>query len=227
MANKYIIQQGGATYDPTDYEGKYNEVVAKLDELFADITEETTTQTNMYGTQYKVQFRKNELLPKLSPMQVTAKLNECLRSYRPLSLAEVHNFTPDDLQNAFVWFMRLTSYINQYLTFVTDKQMFCAFLGTTVAVYNDLLAEPAYGEILGGVEDYLISLNFTASQSGLTDTKMTMAKLQTNSQGHGLTKQIDSIPNVTINVLNKGKIDENLAKFKALAGGVNNGGKKK
>lgn len=226
MGKHYIID-GDNIIEPTDYEGKYNEVVAKLDELFADITEETTTQTNMYGTPYKVQFRKNELLPKLSPMQVTAKLNECLRLYRPLSLAEVHTFSADDLQNAFVWFMRLTSYINQYLTFVTDKQMFCAFLGTTVAVYNDLLGEPAYAEVLGGVEDYLISLNFTASQSGLTDSKMTMAKLQTNSQGHGLTKQMDSLPNVTINLLDKGKVNERLAKFKALTGGGNNGGKKK
>lgn len=226
MGKHYIID-GDNIIEPTDYEGKYNEVVAKLDELFGDLTQENTTQTNVYGTQFKVQFRKNEIMPKLSPMQVSTKLNECLRLYRPLSLAEVRQLAPDNLQNAFVWFMKLTSYINQYLTFVTDKQMFCAFLGTTVAVYNDLLAEPAYGEILGGVEDYLISLNFTASQSGLTDTKMTMAKLQTNSQGHGLTKQIDSIPNVTINVLNKGKIDESLAKFKALTRGGNNGGKKK
>ena len=223
MGQKYIIE-GSNVVDPTDYEGKYNEVVKKLDELFGDLTQENTTQTNMYGTQYKVQFRKNEIMPLLSPMQVTTKLNECLRYYRPLSLAEVHDMSPDDLQNAFVWFMKLTSYINQYLTFVTDKQLFCAFVGTTVVVYNDLLKEPSYCEVLGGVEDYIVSLNYTASQSGLTDTKTTMAKLQTNTQGHGLTKQMDSLPNVTINMLDKGKISDSYAKYLALTGG--NGNKK-
>lgn len=218
MATTYIIDNGKVV-EPTDYEGKYNEVVASLESLFGELTQENTTQTNAYGNQYKMQFRKNEIMPLLSPMQVSTKLNESLRVYRPLSYAEVRAMTPDDLQNAFVWFMKLTSYINQYLTFVTDKQMFCAFVGTTVQVYNDLLQEPSYGEILSGVEDYLISLNFTASQSGLTDSRMTMAKLQTNAQGHGLTKQIDSIPNLTINMLDKGKISESLAKFNALTGG--------
>lgn len=218
MAKNYIIDNGNVI-EPTDYEGKYHEVVENLEELFGELTQENTTQTNTYGNQYKMQYRKNEIMPILTPMQVSTKLNESLRLYRPLSYAEVQRMTPDDLQNAFVWFMRLTSYINQYLTYVTDKQLFCAFVGTTVQVYNDLLQEPAFCEILNGVEDYLVSLNFTASQSGLTDRATTMAKLQTNAQGHGLTKQIDSVQNVTINMLDKGKVNESLAKFNALLGG--------
>lgn len=218
--SRQIFIEDDTIIDPTDYKSKYEQVIEILNaELFNGLTEENTKEVNIItGTSKKIKASKNDVLPVLSPLHVSTRLNECLRVYRPLTLTEAKLLTQQDLLNALKYFMKLNSEINKFIAFIPDKPLFSIFCGFTTQVYNELMQDSVLSDILISADEYIISLNTTASQANLVDAKTTAFKLQANSIGHGVTRQVEQLTVVQNNYLDKKAVTEKLSRFQAMIG---------
>lgn len=219
MSKELILEKDGRIVNSTDWKSKAEDVIAKLDtELFNEIYDD-----DLYDYKYdkdgnltsktKRRLKKGEMLPTISPAQVTAKLNRYLRVYRPMSLDEAMTLADTDYLEAYGYYLDVISHINKYVTFLGDKQSFSAFCNINTSVYNDLLAESGYSQVFSSIEDGFVQSNFAVAEAGLVDGRTTIAKLQTKNAGHNLVKNPESITLVQNNHINTSQIDDMYAKF--------------
>lgn len=195
---------------PTDYEQKVKDIIKKLEEhLFYKLNKEEVNVEEENGVDKKKnnKYYKNQILPDLTPLQVNAKLNELLRIYRPMNMAEAKALNDENYLEALHYYMILMSYINQYIGIVPSKQTFCAFANITTSVYNELLQDPNFNQVFNSIEDYLIDANFTSSQAGLVDNKTTISKLQMKDAGHNLIQSPEAITFVNNNKIDKQQVN--------------------
>ena len=214
-----IILDGENIINSTDWESKSKDIIKKLDkELFNEIEDE-----DLYDYKYdkdgnltsktKRRLKKGEMIPTISPAQVTAKLNRYLRVYRPMTLDEAMTLADTDYLEAYGYYLDVISHINKYVTFLGDKQSFSAFCNINTSVYNDLLAEPNYSQVFSSIEDGFVQSNFAVAEAGLIDGRTTIAKLQTKNAGHNLVKNPESITFVQNNHINTSQIDDMYATY--------------
>ena len=203
---KELIFDGEVLINATDWKAKSEHIIAKLDEeLFNNVNKWDTYDMRydkdgnlLSKTKHKV--KKGELMPTISPAQVTTKLNRYLRIYRPMTLEDAMSLEDTDYLEAYGYYLDIISHINIYCTFLGDKQTFSGFCNISTDVYNELLHEPRYTQVFSSIEDGFVQSNFVVAEAGLVDSKTTIAKLQTKNAGHNLIKN----PEVTaINVTNK------------------------
>lgn len=214
-----IILDGDKIINATDWKAKSEDVIAKLN---ADLFD-TIYDDDLYDYKYdkdgnltsktKRRLKKGEMLPTISPAQVTAKLNRYLRVYRPMTLDEAMTLADTDYLEAYGYYLDVISHINKYVTFLGDKQSFSAFCNINTSVYNDLLAEPGYSQVFSSIEDGFVQSNFAVAEAGLVDGRTTIAKLQTKNAGHNLVKNPESITFVQNNHINTSQIDDMYAKY--------------
>lgn len=203
---KELIFDGETLINATDWKAKSEHIIAKLDEeLFDNVNEWDTFDTRydkegnlLSKTKHKV--KRGEVMPVISPAQVSTKLNRYLRIYRPMTLDEAMSLEDTEYLEAYGYYLDIISHINIFCTFLGDKQSFSAFVTLTTSVYNELLAHPKYSQVFASIEDGFVHTNFTVAEAGLVDGRTTIAKLTTKDAGHNLVKN----PEVTtINVTNK------------------------
>lgn len=216
---KEIIFDGDTMIKPTDWEAKSKDIIAKLDnDLFNNIDED-----ELYDFKYskdgditskaKRRLGRGEIMPTISPAQVTAKLNRYLRVYRPMTFNEAIALEDTDYLEAYGYYLDIISHINQFVTFLPDKQSFSSFCNITVSVYNDLLAHQNYAQVFMSIEDGFVQSNFAIAEAGLIDGKTTVAKLQIKDAGHNLVKNPESLSIVQHNTINTSAIDDMYAKY--------------
>lgn len=214
--SKKLYLRTDDSIDPMDYKAKLEHIVNVLEiEIFANALEtsdklEALTQTEedekpMPRKAFK--YSKNEIMPVLTPMQVNAKLNELLRVYKPMNLEQAKKIPDDKFLDALIWYMQLITHINKYLAFLPSKQTFCSFANITSSIYNDLLQDVNYSAVFNSIEDYLVDANFTSSQAGIVDGKVTIAKLQTKDAGHNLIKSPESLVINNYNEIDKQQVN--------------------
>lgn len=214
MSKKIYIEYDDSI-DPMDYKAKLEYIIDVLEkEVFinaietSDKLEDLVNEENEKPQPRKAfKYSKNEIMPTLTPMQVNAKLNELLRIYKPLSLEEAKKVGDINFLGALKWYMHLISHINVYLAFLPSKQTFCSFANITTYVYNELLQDVNFSQVFNSIEDYLIDANFTSSQAGIVDGKVTIAKLQTKDSGHNLIKSPESIVVNNYNNIDKQQVN--------------------
>lgn len=218
MTRTIEIDENGNVIDPMGYAEKLEGIEKQLtDSIFYKITPESTmevsTDTNGNAKVKKATFKKNEILPLLTTAQVNSKLNELLRVYRPLSLDDAKMMKDTDFLEALKYYMKLISWINNYLVYTPSKQTFCAFANITTAIYNELLADTNFQQVFSSIEDYLIDSNFTNAQAGIVDNKTTVIKLQTKEAGHNLVKNPEALTFNNFNLIDTQKVDQRLERF--------------
>lgn len=218
MSKKLYVEYDDSI-DPMDYKAKLAYIVDILEkEVFInaietsdkleDLAKELSDDGNEKIAPRKAfKYSKNEIMPTLTPMQVNAKLNELLRIYKPLNLEEAKKVGDINFLVALKWYMHLISHINVYLAFLPSKQTFCSFANITTYVYNELLQDVNFSQVFNSIEDYLIDANFTSSQAGIVDGKVTIAKLQTKDSGHNLIKSPESIVVNNYNNIDKQQVN--------------------
>lgn len=199
-----VIDKDGEMIKPTDWAKKSEDIIKKLDEtLFSELTKE-----NSYDIKYdrngneirtKKQIKKNQVMPDISPAQVSTKLNRLLRMYRPMTLTEAKALDDTDYLEAYGYFLDIVSHINEYCTYVGSKQDFSAFCNINTDTYNELLNDPNYTQVFASIEDGFVQSNFSVAQAGLVDTRTTITKLQTKDAGHNLMRNVE---NITYNISN-------------------------
>lgn len=232
--SKLILTDYDNSIDPMDYKAKVKYIVDVLEmEIFANAVEtsdklEALTQSEedekpMPRKAFK--YSKNEIMPVLTPMQVNAKLNELLRIYKPMNLEQAKKVKDTEFLMALRWYMQLISHINTYLAFLPSKQTFCSFANITSSIYNDLLQDVNFSQVFNSIEDYLVDANFTSSQAGIVDSKVTIAKLQTKDAGHNLIKSPESITINNYNTVDKQQVNVQLERFNSMTQ-IENKGKK-
>lgn len=228
---KEIIMDGDKVINATDWKAKSEDIIAKLnEELFDGIYEE-----DLYDYRYnkdgelmsktKRHLKKGEMKPIISPAQVTAKLNRYLRIYRPMTKEEAMTLTDTDFLEAYGYYCDIICHINEFVTFIGDKQSFSAFCNISTATYNELLAEPKYAQVFSSIEDGFVQSNFAVAEAGLVDGRTTVAKLQTKDAGHSLKKTDETVVYNVTNKINTSHIEELYNKF-AGQKQIGNGGKK-
>lgn len=206
--------------DPCDWESKSNYIIEQLNNtVFAGINEITSKHiiTTKSGATYESQKRvnKDDIMPMITSMQVTSRLNRLLRIYRPMTLSEALELNDTEYLKAFGYYCDIISHINTFLVYVPDKQTFSAFVNITTDTYNELMTNIHYSQVFSSIEDSFIQSNYTASQTGLVDNKTTISKLQTKNAGHNLVQNEDN--SVTVNIaqqLDVNAIEEKLKAWK-------------
>ena len=134
------------------------------------------------------------------------KIPKCLLSYFSL-IHELKKRTIRKFLFALKLYMHLISHINVYLAFLPSKQTFCSFANITSSIYNDLLQDVNYSAVFNSIVDYLVDANFTSSQAGIVDGKVTIAKLQTKDAGHNLIKSPESLVINNYNEIDKQQVN--------------------
>lgn len=243
---KEIIIDDGNVVNSTDWENKYKEVINFLNEkVFFELNKISNEkqQSNKKSNWKKINadeyrnmledeyynnseeqqssqikgFKKNDIMPLLTPMQVTSALNRILRKYRPMNLDEAKRLEDIEYLDAFGYYCDVISYINKYLVYLPDKQTFCAFVNITTDVYNEMLGNPNYSSVFNSFEDSFIQSNFSSAQAGIVDGKTTVAKLQTKNAGHNLIKNPDSVTFNITQKIDKQKVNQMLGKYESIA----------
>lgn len=205
--SKEVVIEGERLVNATDYKAKSEAIIAELHEqLFKDFTQENTTNEIMdkYGNlmQYKKKYSKNDIMPIIQPIKVTMLFNKLLRKYKPMTESEAKTVEPEEYLEAFGYYSDIIAYINDYINFMPSKQTFSAFVNITSSTYNKLLTETRYAQVFGSIEDSMVDTNYYASQTGMVDSKTTLAKLETKDAGHNLVKSPDAVvfaPKVSFN----------------------------
>lgn len=216
---KTIILDGDEIINATDWVAKSKDIIAKLDaDLFDNIDEEALydTRYNKDGditSKIKRRIQKGEMKPAISPAQVTAKLNRYLRIYRPMSIDEAMSLDDTDYLQAYGYYLDIISHINEFVTFLGDKQSFSAFCNITSDIYNEFLTNPRYNRVFTSIEDGFVQSNFAVAEAGLVDSKTTIAKLQTKNAGHALKKADETIVYNVTNKINTSGIDAMYEKY--------------
>ena len=231
MSKKLYLEYDDSI-DPMDYKAKLEYIINVLEEeVFinaiqtSDKLEDLVNEENEKPQPRKAfKYSKNEIMPTLTPMQVNAKLNELLRVYKPMNLEQAKKVPDTQFLVALKWYMHLISHINIYLAFLPSKQTFCSFANITTYVYNELLQDVNFSQVFNSIEDYLIDANFTSSQAGIVDGKVTIAKLQTKDSGHNLIKSPESIVVNNYNNIDKQQVNLKLDSIMP-AGFLGNGNK--
>lgn len=220
---KQLIIDGDQFIDSTDWETKSKNIIEKLDkELFDNIYDD-----DLYDYKYdkdgnltskkKRRLTKGEVKPAISPAQVTAKLNRFLRIYRPMTSSEAKMLSDQDYLEAYGYYLDIISHINEFVTFLGDKQSFSAFCNINTTIYNELLTDAHYSQVFSSIEDGFVQSNFAVAEAGLVDSKTTIAKLQTKYAGHNLVKNPESINFYQTNTINTSSIDDMYAKYIGIA----------
>ena len=213
------IEIQGEPIMPTDYEAKYNFIVAKLQESVFDGIDPDDCWDISYDKmgneiRKKRATKKNELKPVLTPSMVDFKLQSLLRLTMPMDDEKAKSLEPQDYLTAFHWYFELMYFCSSYITLSPNKQGFCAFAGITVAQYNDLLGDTYFCTAFNSIEDGLLQNSFVAGESGLVDTKTLATRLGSQVQGHAL-KKADMSTNIYIqqNKIDKALISSRLDEY--------------
>lgn len=216
-----VINKYGEMIKPTDWKAKSEKIIEELDNtIFADMTKadsydyKVDKDGNIIKTKKRV--RKGDIMPEISPAQVSAKLNRLLRIYRPMNITEARALDDTDYLEAYGYFLDVISHINEYCTFLPDKQLYSAFCNISTDVYNELLGDPNYSQVFASIEDGFVQSNFSVAQAGLVDTKTTITKLQTKDAGHNLVRNPEAITLVQNNHFDRQELDMRLAKFNSI-----------
>ena len=195
---KPIEIQGETPILATDYEAKYNRIVGALQEsVFDEIDPESCWDISYdkMGNEIRKKraTKKNELKPVLTPSMVDFKLQSLLRLTMPMSDDEVYNLAPENYLTAFHWYFELMYFISGYITLTPSKQGYCAFVGITVAQYNELLGDTHYSVAFNSIEDGLLQNSFVAGESGLVENNTLKTRLSAKSVGHNVRKAEDTV----------------------------------
>lgn len=195
---KPIEIQGETPIEATDYEAKYNRIVGALQESVFDGIDPESCWDISYDKmgneiRKKRATKKNELKPVLTPSMVDFKLQSLLRLTMPMSDDEVYNLEPANYLTAFHWYFELMYFISGYITLTPSKQGYCAFVGITVAQYNELLGDTHYSVAFNSIEDGLLQNSFVAGESGLVESKMITTRVQAKAVGHNVRKAEDTV----------------------------------
>lgn len=216
---KDIIFDGDTIINATDWEAKSRDIIERLDKELFDFIDEDELYNFRYSkdgdllSKTKRQVKMGELKPTISPAQVTVKLNRYLRIYKPMTLEEAKTLDDSDYLEAYGYYLDIISHINQYVTFLGDKQSFSAFCNISTTVYNDLLTDAKYTQVFSSIEDGFVQTNFVVAEAGLVDSKTTIAKLTTKDAGHSLKKTDETIVYNVTNKINTSSIDDMYAKY--------------
>lgn len=216
---KELIFDGDEIINATDWKAKSEHIIAKLDEELFDNIRDLDTYDDRYDkdgnllSRKKHSLKRGELMPVISPAQITTKLNRYLRIYRPMSSEEARTLTDKDYLEAYGYYLDIISHINTYCTFLGDKQSFSAFANLTTSVYNELLTDSAYSQVFSSIEDGFVQTNFVVAEAGLVDSKATIAKLATKDAGHSLKKADETIVYNVTNKINTSGIDAMYEKY--------------
>lgn len=229
MQKEIYIDTTGRVVNETDWEGKANEIIAKLDEeVFDKISDEDVygEKKDFYGNviKWKKAIKRNELKPTLSPTQITTKLTRYMLIYRPMDLRQAETLEPEDYIKANLSYLDIISHINDYITYLPSKQELCQFINITVDTYNQLLENPKYTDTFKAFEGSFINNNFNSAQAGMIDSKTTITKLQTKDEGHSLVKSPESVTLINTTKIDKVEIGQ---KFEQAMGLLNLGKGKK
>ena len=216
-----VIDKDGEMIAPCDWAKKSEKLIEELgNSIFAGMTKEDSYnyKVDKWGNEIKTKKKivKNEVMPDISPAQVSTKLNRLLRIYRPMSIVEAKALEDTDYLEAYGYFLDVISYINEYCVFLADKQTFSSFCNITTDVYNELLGDPNYTQVFKGFEDDFVHSNFAVAQSGLVDTKTTITKLTTKEAGHSLIKTAESVVYNISNNVDKQQVLLALDKFDSM-----------
>ena len=222
MPKAIIIETNGEIINSTDWKAKSEDVIKKLQEdVFSKINPEDSYvyRYDSYGNvtfKTKRALKKGEIMPSVSPAQITTKLNRYLRIYRPMTSKEAMTLADTDYLEAYGYYLDIISAINEYVTFVADKQTFSAFCNITVDIYNELLSDPKYNQVFSSIEDGFVQSNFSVAEAGLIDNKTVITKLQTKNAGHSLIKSPESITIVNNTKVDRVQIQQKLEKAMGL-----------
>lgn len=215
---KKIIIEDNTIINSNDWEGKSKKIIEALDkELFEniDIDDAYAYKFDKDGnvtSKTKRNVKRNEILPTISPAQVTIKLNRLLRIYKPMNVAEAMTLKDTDYLEAYGYYLDIIFHINKYTTFLGDKQTYSAFVNISTDTYNELLTDQRYCQVFASIEDGFVQSNFSVAQAGLVDNKTTIAKLETKGAGHSLIKSPEALI-INYNKTDKALINEKLNKF--------------
>ena len=226
---KEIIIENARIVNSTDWKAKSEYIIEQLNEtLFKGLTLEDSYNItyDKFGNEVrkKKQVKKGDVMPDISAAQVTTKLNRLLRVYRPMTTAQAMTMEDTEFLEAYGYYLDIISHVNNYVTFIGDKQMFSAFCNITTDTYNELLTDPKYSQVFASIEDGFVQSNFSVAQAGLVDGKITVAKLQAKDAGHSLVKSPESITIVNNTKVDKVLVNQQLDKFLGMTKQI--GGKK-
>lgn len=193
-----VVSIQGEPVAQTDYEAKYNRIVQELqssvfDGIDPDDYWDITYDKAGNEIRKKRATKKNELKPVLTPSMVDFKLQSLLRITLPLSDDEVYNIDPIVYLDALHWYFELMYFVSGYITLAPSKQSYCAFVGMTVAQYNELLGDVHYSAVFNSIEDGLLQNAFVAGESGLVENRMLTTRVQAKAVGHNVRKTDDTI----------------------------------
>jgi hypothetical protein len=221
MATKKTVN--AETLEPHNYQQRMQAALSFLDKtVFSRLADDDIYSVSMdeLGNEKKTKkrVRKNEIMPTLTPQQVYYRLDSYLRHTLMMTPAEARELSPEKYLEGNYWFEELMFQINLYVIFNANKQLLCAFLEIDEDTYAEFLTDSKYDTVFKSIESSFIGGGFVASESGLSDTKAVINRLQTKGAGHNLIKNPDNITIINHNKLDDNSIQKRLDRIASVVG---------
>lgn len=195
MNSAIFLKENGEMEEQFDYEQKANKIIEELRVSvfnFANIpTEETDDEEKPKKKSNK--FYYNQIKPIITPNKVDTKLSQLLSVYRPLTEDEARKISDTDYLKGYYHYCEIILFINDYISFMPDKHTYCAFMNITTDIYNNFMLDSYYAQVFKSIDDKLVHSNFVASQSGMSDSKTILTKLQTKDAGYNLVRNAEAV----------------------------------
>ncbi len=118
----------------------------------------------------------------------TTQLYLALSKYGQMSPDNVAKLDYDTINDFWLKFLELTAYYNRYFEIVSNRQLFCAFMGINNRIYLNLekSQDEDIANLMRAINDSFIGLGFTAGESGEANHIAVKARLGAKDVGHNV-----------------------------------------
>lgn len=192
LKSDYIIESNGTNTYPYNYTDRTNNIIKQLKKMKLDDFVKDLEEVRKFNDNVIPKMRRPE--PKIDETQFSILLNDLMRNSRPMTYSETAVLTPDDVYLGFREFSRLITFLNEYLIFIPDKPLFCAYFGISTDTYKRMQEEQRLIDIMRYIEDYLQGIMTTASKNGLVKERSAIMQLTAKDGiGHNIVSASEQV----------------------------------
>lgn len=123
------------------------------------------------------------------------QIDNVLRSYGLMKQDNFIKLTYEKIEDYWNKFRDLIAYYNLYFEIVPNIQLFCAFMGINVKMYQQLCThlDEDVRNLISSINDSFIGLGFGAGEMGNSDSKSIKMRLSAKNDGHSVRSATEDV----------------------------------
>lgn len=123
------------------------------------------------------------------------QLDDVLRSYGLMKQEDFAKITYEVIEDYWNKFRNLIAYYNLYFEIVPNMQLFCAFMGINIKMYQQLCNhdDEDIKNLIFSINDSFVGLGFMAGEMGNCDGKSIKMRLSAKTDGHSVRSATEDV----------------------------------